>query len=60
MADPVKAQGTDAEKRLAFQQTYGALHNRISAFTSLSFEALDRATLQKHVDDIGRTKPTGD
>ncbi len=53
MPDPVKASGTDAEMRLAFHQTYGALHNRITAFTSLSFDLLDRGTLQKHVDDIG-------
>jgi ArsR family transcriptional regulator, arsenate/arsenite/antimonite-responsive transcriptional repressor / arsenate reductase (thioredoxin) len=58
MADPVKAQGTDAEKRLAFHQTYGALHNRINAFTSLSIELLDKATLQKHVDEIGKNKAT--
>ena len=56
MPDPVKADGTDAEKRLAFHQTYGALHNRIAAFTALSFELLDRAALQKHLDDIG-SKP---
>jgi ArsR family transcriptional regulator, arsenate/arsenite/antimonite-responsive transcriptional repressor / arsenate reductase (thioredoxin) len=54
MPDPVKAQGTDAEKRLALQQTYGALHNRITAFTSLPFQALDRATLQTRVDAIGK------
>jgi protein-tyrosine-phosphatase len=58
MPDPVKAEGTDAEKRLAFQQTYGALHNRINAFTSLSFELLDRATLQKRVDEIGKETTT--
>ncbi|WP_106743518.1 helix-turn-helix domain-containing protein [Yoonia maritima] len=54
MPDPVKAEGTDAEKRLAFHQTYGALHNRIQAFTALSFALLDRATLQKNVDEIGK------
>lgn len=54
MPDPVKAEGTDAEKRLAFQQTYGALRNRINAFTSLPFELLDRASLQKRVDAIGK------
>ena len=41
-------------QRLAFQQTYGALHNRIMAFSALSFENLDRSTLQKHVDEIGK------
>lgn len=54
MPDPVKAEGTDAEKRLAFQQTYGALHNRISAFTALSFNNLDRGSLQKRVDEISQ------
>lgn len=54
MPDPVKAEGTDAEKRLAFHLTYGALHNRIMAFSALSFENLDRRTLQKRVDNIGQ------
>ncbi len=54
MPDPVKAKGTDAEKRLAFHQTYGALHNRILTFTALSFEGLNRGSLQKCVDEIGK------
>jgi protein-tyrosine-phosphatase len=58
MADPVKVQGTDAEKCLAFNQTYGVLHSRISAFTSLSFGSLDRAALQKQVDAIGKDTST--
>jgi protein-tyrosine-phosphatase len=53
LPDPVKATGTDAEKRLAFQQTYGALRNRLTAFTALPFAELDRAALQKRVDAIG-------
>ncbi|MEW2918736.1 helix-turn-helix domain-containing protein [Ruegeria sp. ANG10] len=55
MMDPVKATGTDAEKSLAFQNTYGALKRRIEAFTSLPVESLDRIALQSAVDDIGRT-----
>ena len=35
MPDPVKAEGTEAQKSLAFQQAYGALRNRILAFTAL-------------------------
>ena len=54
MPDPVKVEGTDAEKRLAFHQTYGALHNRIMAFSALSFENLSRGSLQERVDDIGK------
>lgn len=54
MPDPVKAQGSDAEKSLAFQHSYGALLNRIKAFTALPIESLDRITLQRAVDDIAR------
>jgi ArsR family transcriptional regulator, arsenate/arsenite/antimonite-responsive transcriptional repressor / arsenate reductase (thioredoxin) len=53
LPDPVKATGTEAEKHLAFQQTYGALRNRITAFTALPFDLLDRGALQKQVDEIG-------
>jgi arsenate reductase len=55
MPDPVKAEGTDAQKSLAFHQAYGALRNRIIAFTALPIASLDRISLQKAVDDIGRT-----
>ncbi|MFC3613162.1 helix-turn-helix domain-containing protein [Lutimaribacter marinistellae] len=54
MPDPVRVDGTDAEKSLAFQQAYGALKHRIEAFTALPVESLDRITLQAEVDRIGR------
>ena len=54
MPDPVKAEGTDAQKSLAFHQAYGALYNRIKAFSALPIFSLDRISLQKAVDDIGR------
>ncbi|MEH6646672.1 arsenate reductase/protein-tyrosine-phosphatase family protein [Sulfitobacter sp.] len=60
MPDPVKAQGSEAEKRLAFHQTYGSLHNRLTAFTALSFEALDGGSLQKKIDAIGKEAVTKD
>ncbi len=53
--DPVKATGTEAERRLAFQQVYGALKNRIAAFAALPMGTLDRVALQARIDDIGRT-----
>ncbi|MCC1493089.1 helix-turn-helix domain-containing protein [Cognatishimia sp. F0-27] len=59
LPDPAAVQGTDAERALAFQQTYGALHNRIRAFTALPVETLDRVALQRAVDDIARN-PTGE
>ena len=58
--DPVKAEGTDAQKALAFQQAYGALKNRIKAFTALPFDQLDRMALQRAVDDIGTASRAAD
>ncbi|MBC7179235.1 MAG: ArsR family transcriptional regulator, partial [Roseovarius sp.] len=54
MPDPVKVEGTEAQKSLAFQQAYGALRNRITAFAALPIETLDRVSLQAAVDDIAR------
>ena len=53
MPDPVTVDGTDAQKSLAFQQAYGALLNRIKAFTALPITSLDRISLQQAVDRIG-------
>ncbi|MBY6141230.1 helix-turn-helix domain-containing protein [Leisingera daeponensis] len=52
MPDPVKAEGSEAERSLAFQQAYGTLKNRIQAFSALPIAELDRISLQKAVDDI--------
>lgn len=54
MPDPVKAEGTEAERGLAFQQAYGTLKNRILAFAALPLAELDRISLQNAVDDIAR------
>ncbi|MEQ5870376.1 helix-turn-helix domain-containing protein [Sagittula sp. NFXS13] len=54
--DPVAATGTAAEKRLAFQQAYGGLKHRIKAFAALPVDTLDRASLQRQIDDIAREK----
>ena len=55
LPDPVKVEGTAAEKGLAFQQTYGAMRRRIEAFAALPLQALDRIALQSAVDDIARS-----
>ncbi len=59
MPDPVKVEGTDAEKSLAFQQIYGALRNRMIGFTNLPIASLDRLSLQKAVDDLGQSQEEG-
>ncbi|WP_296426295.1 helix-turn-helix domain-containing protein [Yoonia sp.] len=59
LPDPVKVEGSDAEKSLAFHQTYGALRNRMIGFTALPLASLDRMSLQKAVDEIGQSKEEG-
>ena len=52
--DPVKVEGTDAEKAFAFANTYGQMRRRITAFAALPLESLDRMSLQKRLDEIGK------
>ncbi len=54
--DPALAEGTEAEKELAFADAYRMLFNRISIFANLPIAGLDRMKLQKHLDEIGRHK----
>lgn len=59
LPDPVKVEGSDAEKSLAFHQTYGALRNRMTVFAALPIASLDRISLQKAIDDIGQSTKEG-
>ncbi|KIN67387.1 Arsenate reductase [Sulfitobacter donghicola DSW-25 = KCTC 12864 = JCM 14565] len=59
LPDPVKVEGSDAEKNLAFHQTYGALRNRMTGFTGLPIASLDRMSLQKAVDDLAQSQEKG-
>ena len=52
--DPAAVEGTEAEKRLAFADTYRMMKNRISIFVNLPMPSLDRLTLQKKLSDIGK------
>lgn len=56
MPDPVQANGTEAEVRLAFAESYRMLKNRIAAFINLPVTSLDRMRLQRDVDQIGTSK----
>lgn len=59
LPDPVKVEGSDAEKSLAFHQTYGALRNRMIGFAALPIASLDRMSLQEAVDGIGQSNEEG-
>lgn len=53
--DPAAATGSDAEKALAFSEAYRMLDNRISIFTSLPLASIDKLSLQKRLDEIGKS-----
>ena len=55
--DPAAVEGTEAEKQIAFAETYRMLNNRISIFTALPLASLDRLALQKRLDEIGSNMP---
>jgi len=52
--DPAAVAGSDDAKRAAFMKAYALLAERILTFLSLSFETMERAELQRHLDEIGR------
>jgi arsenate reductase len=56
LPDPVKAEGSEAERNFAFADTLRMLTNRIGIFVSLPFEKLSKLSLQKELDEIGRTR----
>ena len=57
MPDPAAAEGNEAERRLAFVETLRMLNNRVGAFVNLPFKSLDKLSLQKQIDEIGRDLP---
>jgi protein-tyrosine-phosphatase len=54
--DPAAAEGTEAERRLAFSETFRMLNNRISIFVNLPLSSLDRLSLEKRLREIGQGK----
>jgi arsenate reductase (thioredoxin) len=57
LPDPAAAEGSEAERRLAFSDALRMLNNRISVFVSLPIESLDKLSLQKRLREIGRREP---
>ena len=54
LPDPAAVQGTEADQRKAFRETYRTLENRIKLLVALPIEKLDRLAIKRNVDDIGR------
>jgi arsenate reductase (thioredoxin) len=57
MPDPAAVDGSDVEQWQAFRDTFRALENHIKVFTSLPFASLDRKSLARRVEPIGRMRP---
>lgn len=55
LPDPAAVTGNDAEKALAFAETYRALTRRIQAFTALPLTSLDRLSLSARLKEIGES-----
>lgn len=53
--DPAAATGSDDEIRRAFFDAYQQLHRRLSLFASLPIGKLDRLSLQRSLNEIGKT-----
>ena len=55
IADPAAVAGSEAAIDRAFFAAYEQLQRRISLFTSLRLDQLDRVALKQRIDEIGRT-----
>ncbi len=55
LPDPAAVDGSDEQKRRAFAEAFRHLANRINILANLPMETLDKLSLQKELDEIGRT-----
>ena len=53
--DPAAVKGSDGEKRKAFLVAYKQISTRISLLLNLPLASLDRLSMQKKLDAIGKT-----
>jgi arsenate reductase len=54
--DPAVVEGDELTKKAAFAKAFKELESRISIFTSLPIESLDKLKLQEKLDEIGQIK----
>jgi len=52
--DPAAVEGDNAKIDLAFRDAYQLLHRRIELFANLPMEKLDRLSLKRRLDEIGK------
>jgi protein-tyrosine-phosphatase len=56
VADPAAVTGTDADKRKAFLRAFSELGTRINLLLALPVDKLDRLTLKRKLDEIGKSR----
>jgi protein-tyrosine-phosphatase len=56
--DPAAVEGNEAQTAHAFRDAYTALQRRIELFVNLPVRSLDRMSLKKHLEHIGKTTDT--
>jgi arsenate reductase len=54
--DPAAAEGSEAVIAQAFSDAYRMMQNRITIFLALPMASLDRLSLQKRIEDIGKIR----
>lgn len=54
--DPAAVEGSESEVAIAFGEAFRMLDSRISIFCALPLSSIDRLSLQKRLDDIGKHK----
>lgn len=55
LPDPALFEGSEAETAVVFADTYRMLNNRIGLFVNLPLKSLDKLSLQKRLNEIGKT-----
>lgn len=54
--NPGSTEGTEAEIALAFAEAYRQLNSRITLFCALPMASIDKLSLQRRLDEIGKSK----
>jgi len=54
--DPAAVEGTDDEKRRAFEQTFRHMMNRVRLFVNLPLTMLDQTAIKRELSNIGKTE----
>src|SRR5258706_15952420 len=53
--DPAAVDGTEEQRRQAFRDTHRQLESRIKLFAALPIDKLDRMSIQRRAEEIGRS-----